>query len=343
MAKVTIAEVAKKAGVSKSAISHFFNDRVEHLGEDTRKKILKVVKATNYRPDYLARSLRTKQTRNIGVMMPSLTSADYVNHEIEGLSKIAWNHGYNLMINCSHGNDATEEMYFSEMRNRGVDGIVMISPSHIIRDLAFIRNAIDEGFPFVAIDEFHGLDCNYCGIDRREGGRIAADHLAALGHRNVLYLRGSMTSFRAKNRFDGFTEGWKTNGMDPNSVKVIEIYDVFSEKEDLKRKLKQVLMTQPRPTAVFSTDTFSLVAMKAASSIGLRIPEDLSVIGYDNLNWTEDLTPALTTVGYPKKEVGEEAFNILMEQIQNPGETLTQKLLKPFLVIRESCGFLQGG
>ena len=340
MAKVTIAEVAQKAGVSKSAISHFFNDRSKHLGEATRKKILKVVEETDYRPNYLARSLRTKSTRNIGVLIPSLTSADCINFEIESVVNIAWIHGYSLIINCTQGNDITEEMYFNELKNRGVEGIIMVAPSHPIRDISFIQKAIDNHFPFVSIDEFPALNCSFCGVDRLEGGKIAANHLAAMGHETVLYLHGSYKIFRAQQRFSGFMEGWKANGLNPQAVKAIEIDDIWNEQDRLKQALKCAIASQPRPTAIFSTDTVALIAMKAVLSMGLRIPEDVSILGYDNLNWTEHLTPALTTIDYPKKEVGEQAFNILLKQIQNSGKALIQKRIKPFLVIRESCSFV---
>ena len=334
MTSVTLKEIAQKAGVSKSAISHVLNNRADFVSKETRERILKIIEETNYRPNYLARSLATKKTNTIGVLMPSLRK-ETVNSKIEAVTNICWSNGYDVVINCSRGNDDTEEKYLQEFVNRNVEGAIVVSPTHIMQDVSFIQKMIDGGFPLVFIDRVTGVEGSYVQVDRYKGGKIAAEHLANLGYESVLYLKTSETNFREQDRFSGFIDAWEAAGHDRLSVKVIEN---SSKSDRTKKAINEVLLRKDRPTALFGYDEHVLMAVNVARGIGIHVPDDLAVVGFDNLNLTADFDPPLTTVDYPKAKIGEYAFNVLMRLIQDPKHSPIQRSVEPFLVVRESCG-----
>jgi len=335
MGQVTLKEIARKAGVSKSAISHVLNNREKLVSDETRRRILRIIEETNYQPDYLARSLATQKTRTIGVLMTSLKK-ETTNDKIEAVTNIAWANDYNVVINCTQGNEDKEEKYLNELRNRRVEGAIIVTPTSIMQDVSAFQKAVDEKFPMVFIDKLHGVDASYVMVDRWHGGKLAAEHLIKLGHKKVLYLKTSDLSFRETDRFGGFLQEWRAQGMDEQSIKVLK----DTQKNDkTKRGIRQILSSKERPTAVFGYDEHVLMALNVSKSLGLAVPRDIAMIGVDNLSWTADFDPPLTTIDYPKKEIGERAFSIIMKLINDPDLAPIQESIKPFLVIRESCGF----
>ena len=334
MVAVTLKDIAARAGVSKSAISHVLNNRENFVSDETRKRILKIIKETNYQPDYLARSLRTQKTRTIGVLMTGL-KLETVNDKIEAITNISWANDYNVIINCTRGDESKEEKYLNELRNRRVEGAIIVSPTQIMKEVSFFQKAIDDKYPLVFLDEMHGVDASYVTVDRSSVGRIAAKHLAKLGHKKVLYLKTSNISFREQDRFSGFLEGWESQSLHKKDIIVIQEIQTADE---AKTSIRGILSKADRPTAVFGYDEHVLMAINVSKSLKLSIPEDIAIIGVDNLSWTANIDPPLTTIDYPKAEIGEAALNILMKLINNPDMAPVQKSMRPFLVIRESCG-----
>jgi DNA-binding LacI/PurR family transcriptional regulator len=216
-----------------------------------------------------------------------------------------------------------------------VEGAIVVSPTHVMQDVSFIQKIIDGGFPLVFIDRVTGVEGSYVQVDRYKGGKMAAEHLANLGHESVLYLKTSDTNFREQDRFSGFIDAWKTAGHGRSSVKVIEN---SGKSAQTMESIKDVLSQKDRPTALFGYDEHVLMAINVARGMGFHVPDDLAVVGFDNLNLTEDFDPPLTTVDYPKSKIGEHAFNVLMRLIQDPKHSPIQQSVEPFLVVRESCG-----
>ncbi len=325
----TIRDVARMAGVGVGTVSRVLNNHPS-VREETRRKVLAAIEALNYRPNHNARRLSLRRTLTIGVIVPFITNPSVVER-LRGITVGLEGTEYDLVIYNVESPQGIER-YFHEMPfSERVDGLIIISLMPSDEDVARFRRV---GIPVVMVDAIHS-DLPYVAVDDIEGGRMATTHLIDLGHRRIAFLGDRYPNpfgFTASyHRYLGYSEALAQRGIPQR-----EEYVVTGEHS---RRTAHVLAAtlfeqEPRPTAVFAaSDTQALGVLAAARERGLRVPEDVSVVGYDDLEIATYL--GLTTVRQPLFESGQEAATLLLA-ILTDGEVPSSRRLPLTLCVRST-------
>jgi LacI family transcriptional regulator len=317
---VTREEVAKRANVSTAVVSYVVNNGPRPVSTETRAKVMTAIEELGYYPNELARSLRLQQSSTIGLIIPNLTNPVY-SEIAKGMEAVCAHAGY-LVLLCNSGRDPVRETKFVHMlRSKHVDGVVMI-PSH--DPMEVVHPLQQAHIPTVVLE--HDLPGQHCIIvDDLRGGWLATQHLLTLGHRRIGLIRRTPSSATSSRRFTGYCHALQAAGITPDPSLVVEC---GSGHEAGFQAMQQLLtLTQP-PTAIFShNDVLALGAMHAIYGAGLAIPTDISVVGYDDISSAGYFGPPLTTVRYPKEEMGRLAADVMQQLVQGgneiPAETLT--------------------
>lgn len=334
MRHVTIKDIARIAGVSCSTVSRALSGSSE-LSEKTRERILEICRQEGYRVNALARSLICSKTNVIGLIVPEVTNPFYAEISL-GIETRARSLGYNVMLCNSMHDPATTESLFEFLISHQVDGIILASShndsAHWVRQFApsaptvLLGTASTEG----------GEEINSVSVDNLVGGRIAAEYLLSQGHRDIVYLGYRPSSITHQLRFRGFSEALEKAGLRPT---VLE-NPADSSSIASGHALSQQLFAQPlHSTAIFAAaDAIALGVLQAADEAGISIPEDLSLLGFDNIIYSSLPKIMLSTVDQRKQLLAEAAVNLLAEIIDSPSrEEYTHRLILPALVVRSSC------
>jgi LacI family transcriptional regulator len=325
---VTLADVARHADVSKTTVSHVISGK-RPVAVDTRARIERSIAALGYRPDGLARSLRTRKTHTVAMIVPDLTNPFYPALA-RGLEECLDHDGYRAFVCSSDGVPDRERAYLEDVADRGVDGLVLDSFHLSVDDL---HGATGGRVPVVWIG---GAPMDHPGVDsvrpNDEGGAYAATcHLIERGHRRIAMIDGPAGSGAA--RREGYRRALAEAGL-PSSHEPLVRSDWT--RAGGARAMRTLLAT--RPTAVFcSNDLTALGAIDEIREAGLRVPDDVAVVGYDDIEFASLVEPALTTVENPAAETGRTAGRLLVERMsgafQGPARSVT---LPSPLVVRAS-------
>ncbi|ALS28194.1 transcriptional regulator [Paenibacillus sp. 32O-W] len=335
MMKVTITDVAKKAGVSKTTVSRIINHNYAHTTEETRQRVLDVIKELDYRPNALAKGLKSSQTNVIGMVLSNLKNPFWTS-VLEGVEDATRNQGFHLMICNSDEEPEKEEQYIREFRMRQVDGIV-INPT--VRNPDFFRQLVDSRYPLVVINrKLPGLNVNNVVINNVKGASMAVRHLLNNGKRNiaaVTYRNEHVSTW--KERIQGYRTALLESGYAAEDLRIVE---AEQDSGKIKEATLRFLREHPDTDAVFSTNNMiTLEVMDAIRELGLSIPERIAVVGYDETVWAKHLNPPLTTIRQPGYQMGQIATNMLIESIRTKNETEPKQIvLEPELIVRRSSG-----
>jgi LacI family transcriptional regulator len=328
--RVTRKEVAERAGVSEAVVSYVVNNGPRPVSPETQVKVEKAIKELGYYPNELARSLRRQQTATIGLIIPSLTNPVYaeIAHSLESICAAE---GYMVML-CSTGrNPAREKQVAQLLRAKQVDGVVAIpsqTPHAVLAPLQQAR------IPTILLE--HDLPDTFCiAIDDLQGGRLASRHLLSLGHRRIGLIKREPFSALSSLRFAGYCEMLAEGGIPFDPALVIESKAGQAAGYNAMQKL---LALPIPPTAVIThNDVLAMGAMSAIRDAGLVVPDDISVVGYDDTISSSYLNPPLTTVKFPVAEMGRQAGQIILELAQKEGNLPAQTIMLPVeLVVRAS-------
>jgi LacI family transcriptional regulator len=324
---VTIRDVAAKAGVSVATVSRVFN-RKGPIREDTIRRVLDVAGEMQYVPHAGARSLSTRSTRTIGVVLPDL-HGEFFSEVIRGIDLAARQNGYHLLLSGSHSD--REEMRAVVHAVRGlVDGLIVMSPdlepSALLADLptgvdVVMLNSRVDGRPSIT-------------IDNSGGARDVVRHLRSLGHERIAFIAGPAHNADAEQRRRGFRAEVRASGVEST-----ELPGDFTETSGHAAG-QRIVATNSRPTAVFAAnDSMALGALSAFREAGLRVPEDVAIVGFDDIPIARFLTPPLTTVRVEIAELGRRAVNHVVHSLENGGDGSKKRdVIRTTLVVRESCG-----
>ena len=326
----TISDVAKKTGVSIKTISRVINNSPE-VAEDTRKKVLKIIKTLNYRPNALARGLMTKRTKVLGVIVSDISNP-YIPELVRGIADSASERGFDIILSNTDGNREKEIGCLDVLLGRRVDGLIFTSVSLKSKEVA---NLQDEGFPLILVNRLiYGINTNYVIVDSKVGARLAVEHLINLGHKRIGHIAGPEDISASIERLEGYSETLKAHNIDVDK----ELIKVSNFKQEGGyNSCKELLSIKERPSAIFSAnDLMALGAMKYISEIGLRIPDDISIVGFDDINFASLPGIELTTIIVPKYEMGYTSAKILIDEIKGNRKGVEQVVLKPELVIRKT-------
>jgi len=337
----TLEEVAKLAGVSRSTVSRVVNQH-PNVRPEVRERVWEVVRKTGYQPHAAARSLATRRTRVIGLIIPqavtTLFTDPYFPILIRGVADACNAHNYHLMLSLFSRRRVQESrarqdlLYQQVLRGRYLDGVVVSSAP--LDDPIFPR-LLEDGVPFIIVGRYPHERANYVDVDNVAGARMAVEHLLRLGHERVATITGPLNMFAAQDRLEGYRQALAARGIPVDEDLIAE--GDFTEGGG--RAAMQRLLPR-RPTAVFAaSDMMAVGAIKVLREAGLRVPEDVAVVGFDDIPLASMVEPPLTTVRQPIEQTGGMAVELLVSLLENPGEETVHRVVLPTeLVIRASCG-----
>jgi LacI family transcriptional regulator len=346
--QVTIRSVAVAAGVSMSTVSNVLSGRHEQMAVETRERVLAAIASLNYQPNHAARSLVTKRTATIGLIMSEVTNSLYPPVTV-GAEEACRQAGYGLLL--ANAEDAESERRGVDlMRSKRVDALVVFSVSLLDADNRQLYAAQKAGMPVVAINRCLPLDAPLSAVwfDHRSGGLLATQHLVDLGHRRIAHIAGPANRMTGIHRRQGYESALAAAGIPLQAALVATGDYSFTTGERLMRQL-----WRERPTAVFvAGDAMALGALRALSRLGVRVPDDLSLVAFGNPDLVKFATPAITTVDLPVAMAGRVAVELALRRMQRPEEKEV-RMLETSLLVRETTApprkggeggrFAQGG
>ena len=337
MRNVTIDDIAKELGVAGSTVSRALHDD-HRISEPVKQQVKRAAARMGYVPNIAARGLRTGQSRIIGFLVRDIR--DGLSTEmIPGIEAACAAKDYGLLV-CNAGDDPGQERYYLRMlQQRRVDGILVMTPSSASPDSYL---AITRGTPVVLIDATLDQDSmSAVSVDHVTGLYLATRHLLELGHRHIALISGPLHLSPCSNSARGYKAAMAEAGVpaEEHSVVVMGRTDIAAGYDSMMG----ILRIAPQPTALASvSDLMAAGALEAARSHGIRVPDDFSIVGYDDIPLGALLSPPLTTVNQDKDALARVSVELLLEEIQAPERAHRQVLLTPSLVVRGSTGRAPG-
>jgi LacI family transcriptional regulator len=324
-------DVARLAGVSTSTVSHVINNN-RFVSEQVREKVEHAIRTLNYAPSALARSLKINQTRTIGMLLTA-SSNPFYSEVVRGVENSCYERGYSLILCNTEGDEERMNRSLETLLQKRVDGLlIMCTETHL--PSADILNRYPS-IPMVMMDwaPFEGRG-DIIQDNALLGGELATQHLIDRGYRRIACIAGPQDKTPARLRLDGFHKAMSSSGLP-----VLPGYVVDSDFEFQGgfNAMNQLLTLNPLPEAVFtSNDAMAVGVYHALFQAGLRVPQDIAVMGYDNIELSRYLTPPLSTVHQPKDELGELAIDTLIHRMSDPDASQQTLVLTPELVERGS-------
>lgn len=329
---VTLAEIAEAAGVSVSTVSRALTNGSYPLKDETRQRIIKLAEEMEYKPNLVARSLKSNRSHNVGVIVDRMQSP-FAAATVQGIQDVMRKEGYSISIVYSNRDQDLVIEAIKSFYSRRVDGIVILNSwLHTFNDPILAL----QDRPFVFVNRlFSDAICNCVAPGDRQGGQIATQHLVKLGHRRIAHIKGMEDWLEAQNRLAGYCDVLTENGV-PVDETIIKPGDWGVDSG--YASTMELMALDDRPTAIFAgNDMMALGAIYAVQACGLRVPEDVAIVGYDDRDFAGWVRPALTTIRMPSYEMGQAAARSLLKQFV--GETLEDTSQIPGkLIIRQSCG-----
>lgn len=333
--KTTIEDVARLAGVSKATVSSVINNR-PHIAPETRERVLEVIHKLQYRPNRIARSLSAQKTHSLGLVVKQIDNP-YFAQIMRGVYDEASLHGYIVLLGSSELSPEKEKHSIDALLQQWVDGLVISPLQGEGADLSYLGMILQTGPPLVFLERIPNFQANTVDIQNARAAEEAVSYLISLGHQRIVYFAGPSYSIHNRERLEGFRKAMADHGLPvpPNAVWPAGVYI-----EDGYRAGKEVFSQAECPfTAAFCfNDLVAIGVMNAIFEQGLSVPEDVSIIGFDNIAFCDSARVPLTSVRVPTYEMGREAAKLLFRQIQE-GETKNPELviLTAELVHRKSC------
>lgn len=333
---VTLKQIAEALGISAMTVSRAINNK-KNVDEKTRKKILDKAKSMGYTPNHLAKSLVSSKSFTIGVVVPEI-SHSFFPEVIRGIEEVFYQKNYQLILTHSAEQADREQKAIQTLRSQRVDGI-MVSCSQNTTDFGFYQGLESNGVPIVFYDRcIEGIGFSCVSVDDKEGAKKITQHLIDHGYSRIAHLSGASGISIGRKRLEGFKEAMSENGIEIIDELVVEAslqekggYEAMSEILDLPQ--------EKWPRAVFAVnDPAAFGAIEAIKEKGLRIPEDIAIVGFSDDIRAELLPVPLTTVHQPAYEVGKQAAHKLLSLIEDENEKHENIEVLTELRIRSSCG-----
>lgn len=320
--RTTLKDVAKAAGVSLASASYAVN-KTGSLGEDTRIHVLKVAEELGYRQNLAARATRTGRTGAIGFVVPDMTNPFFPSLA-HSIVQRARQNGYSVFVTDTEGDQAQEEEVIRQLIDRGVDGIVWFP----INDENSLQK-IAADLPIVVIDRtVPGFEC--IQADYAEGGRLAADYLLSSGHSRIGLIAGPMDARSMRDRC-----GAARDSIEAAGALAFSLESAFST--ELDGDVASAIESRAATAIFCGADLIAIGVLKYARKLGISVPDQLAIIGFDDIPWAEYCTPALTTIEMPVDEMAAEAVDALLRKIDGENESNRRVVFGVNLIERESA------
>ena len=328
----TITDVAREARVSASTVSHVINE-TRYVSDEVKQRVHAAMEALNYQPNVIARSLRTRETLTVGVVVSDVTNPFFTSI-VRAIEDEVLKQGYSIILCDTDEKPEREQAYLRLLMGRRVDGLI-VAPSSGNADL--LRSAIESGLPVVLLDRsIPGLTADVVLSDNESGAFDAVSYLIGMGHRRIGIIAGRLEVSTGADRMAGYVRAIRTHGI-PADESLIEVAK-FKRDIAYDKTMKMLNRAEP-PTALFvCNNVMTAGTMAALKAAGKKVPEDISVIGFDDSEWAALMDPPLTDVAQPIVELGTRAAQTLMRRISR-GRVKTPRavVLKPELILRDSC------
>jgi LacI family transcriptional regulator len=330
--KLTIKDIANLSGVSKSTVSRVINKK-KYVSKNSKERVLNIINELGYIPDGVARSLKTKETYTIGLIIPDIINPFY-SETAKIIEKNLRKLGYSLIICNTENRHDLQNRYIDILKQKNVDGIIFGSVR--IND-SNINNLLAQGLPYITYHRKIGdKNSNYVISDDITGIKTAVKHLVDLGHKNIAYISGPTEFSTGSNRLKGFIEARNIFNLNKNNELIKE--GGYSEYQSWQ-VTKEIINLDPRPSAIIAAnDLMAISALDCVLYHGLFVPKDISLIGYDNINLASHARIQLTTISVDKKNMAKETANSLIKKIINKksDSKLIQIMLNTKLIIRKT-------
>ena len=321
MRKSTMQDIANKAGVSKTTVSMVLNKKDNNISSATKDKILKITQELNYIPNSIARSLSTKKSGTIGIMVPDITNP-FFSEIARAIEDAANSFEYNVIFCNSDNEIEKEEKYIELLVSKLVDGVIFIAGGKSTKSIDVLNN---NGVPFILVDRYVEDYENYYGVYslNKEGIIDGVNYLYEKNKRKIVFVSGSSELGISNLRLEGYKEAMSNHEIYDESLIFEGDFTIEGGKnatEDILENIKEF------DAILYSNDVMALGGMKVLKRKGYRIPEDVSVIGFDNIQLSEVVEPELTTIGQPIYAMGKEACKLLIDVINE--NDITEKIIK---------------
>jgi LacI family transcriptional regulator len=327
---VTIVDVAKKAGVSFATVSRVLNDGA-NVKPEKRQRVLRAIKQLGYTTNLQARSLRAGRSHLIGLLVRDIGTA-YIGEIMRGVDLELAAAKYDVMLYTTHRRQTQESAYVTALTRGMTDGLLLVLPRH---PEAYLKTLRQKKFPYVVIDH-QGIDDRgpAVGATNRAGGYDATRYLLELGHRRIGMITGTMNLGCSRERLDGYRVALREQGIAYDADLIRD--GQFKQPRGYAAAIELLNLPQP-PTAIFaSNDVMAFGAMEAAREVGKKIPDDISIIGFDDIPQAGQVHPPLTTIRQPLEEMGRRAARMLLQIIENSEQPVERIELPTELVVRDS-------
>ena len=329
----TVRDVAKRAGVSTMTVSRVINNS-GYISQDTRERVEKAIAELGYVPNYLARSLRFKQTKTIALVLTDITNPFFTTIA-RGVEDTASEQGFSVMF-CNTDESANEEAeYLNVLLQKQVDGLILVPACSSADSVTFLQ---EHKVPVVILDRrVSGVQVDTVRGDSEEGAYQLIRHLSNLGHTRIAVLSGPQLVSTAVDRVAGYRRALAEAGLDGN---VELVYHAQYTQEGGYQMAQQALAATPRPTALFAANNFiAFGAFRALREVGLRVPEDMSLVAFDDLPASLVMEPFLTVAAQPAYEMGQKATELLLARLSGEGPAGCQEIVLPTeVIVRRSSG-----
>jgi LacI family transcriptional regulator len=328
----TIREVAGRARVSPTTVSHVLN-ATRFVSEEIRARVLSAMAELGYRPNAVARSLRRGRTHTLGLILPDSANPYFaeLGREIEAA---AFGRDHSVVLCNTEGDQRRERVYLDLLAKRQVDGLLYV-PAGDRADV--LRGLLHRPLPVVLVDrDLAGAPVDVVLSDKRGGARLATRHLIALGHRRIGCIGGPSSLAMSGRRLQGYRDALAEAGLPVDEGLVLR--GDYRPQSGWAAARSLLALADP-PTAIFAAnDLMAIGVLRAAGELGRRVPGDLAVVGFDDIELASYTTPPLTTVSQSAGEVGRAAVELLLERLADPARPPVRRTLETRLVVRASCG-----
>ncbi len=328
----TILDIARLTGISKSTVSRVLSGR-GYVKEETRKRVEKAMKELNYTPNYIARGMRTNKTSAIGFFVPDYSNPFY-SELFKGIEQVTRKAGYMNLL-CHTDEDAKAELYYiGELLKRQIDGIIFCTYNQSPEGLKYLSK-LAKTTPIVFMDPVYG-DQSFSSVvsDGFSGSRHAVKHLSDKRCKKIGYIKGPRHHAVTGERYRGYREGLKDSNLDFDEELVFE--GDFSLNSG-KMAVDYFLSLDHIPDGIIAaTDLMAIGALHRLNRSGVKVPEEVKIVGFDNIPLSELIDPSLTTVAQPIRDLGINAAELLLKKIDNPAAPDQQILMQCFLIERET-------
>jgi len=333
----TSRDVAKRAGVSVATVSRVLNES-SSVSPDSRRKVLQAIQALDYQPSRAAQQLRARRGRVLGLIISDIQNPFFTS-VVRGIEDLAHEHGYSLVLCNSDENAEKERLYVNVMRAEGAAGVILAAVSE---DSPYVHSLVGQRIPVVAIDRrLKDASIDSVCVDNVEAAREAVSTLIDMGHRRIGLIAVPLSITTGRDRHAGYLRAFHERRL-----KVSREWIRFGDTRETGGYAcaGELLQLDSPVTALFTTNSLmTLGALRRIHESGLQIPQDISIIGFDDMPWASLLRPALSNVAQPTYELGRTAAQLLLERLENPQRPPAHVVLKTRLVMRDSAAPLPAG